>query len=204
MAYSDFQKISDVQEKFSIDVFADRSFFRDISEIEPTDFLKELLAENIPLALNINTEKARSELMIMPILVAVRKMFNYQISLFAGTEFTVDKKEGLNGYCDYILSGSSNQIYIQSPVVCMVEGKNENLKPGYPQCIAEMIAAQRFNTKHANSLETHWGVVTTGSNWKFLRLVGKVAEIDYDEYQIAQVAKLLGIFHHILTVERRP
>ncbi|MEM7537872.1 MAG: hypothetical protein AAF639_37225, partial [Chloroflexota bacterium] len=37
---------------------------------------------------------------------------------------------------------------------------------------------------------------------KFLRLVGKVAEIDYDEYQIAQVAKLLGIFHHILTVEQ--
>ena len=126
MAYSDFKNIEEVQNKFSVDVVSDHSFFANIPEEAASPFLQELLAENVPLALNINTEKARSELIMMPVLVEVRKLLNHRISLFSGTDFTVDAKAGLNGYCDFILSHSPNQIYIKSPVVCLVEGKNEN------------------------------------------------------------------------------
>ena len=44
--------------------------------------------------------------MVAPILVEVRKLNNRQISLFSGTDLTVDKEKGLNGVCYFILSHS--------------------------------------------------------------------------------------------------
>jgi hypothetical protein len=59
------------------------------------------LRENVALALNIHTEKARSEMIIAPMLIEVRKILNRQISLFSGVEFNVDASLGLTGVCDY-------------------------------------------------------------------------------------------------------
>ena len=58
------------------------------------------------MALEIDTEKARSELIISPIIVELRKYFNRQISLFFGTEFNVDKSKGLTGRYDFLISYS--------------------------------------------------------------------------------------------------
>ena len=52
----------------------------------------------------------------------------------------------------------------------LVEAKNENLKVGFPQCIAEMVAAQQFNQQKGNPVESVYGVVTIGTTWRFLRL----------------------------------
>ena len=38
------------------------------------------------------------------------------------------------------------------------------------------------------------GVVTTGSNWKFLQLEEQQATIDFDEYLISHIDTILGIF----------
>jgi hypothetical protein len=53
-----------------------------------------------------NSEKARSELIIAPILVDLRRQLNEQISLFSGVDFTVDETKGLNGTCDFIITQS--------------------------------------------------------------------------------------------------
>ena len=60
------------------------------------------------------------------------------MSLFSGIDFNVDKEKGLNGFCDYIISGSSEQFYLEVPVIIIVEAKNENINSGMGQCIAEM------------------------------------------------------------------
>ncbi|ETX05340.1 MAG: hypothetical protein ETSY2_23540 [Candidatus Entotheonella gemina] len=57
-----------------------------------------------------------------------------------------------------------------------------------------MVAAQRFNTSTGNPISWILGVVTTGSNWKFLRLEDQTVSIDFDEYLISQIGKILGIF----------
>ena len=204
MAYSDFKTIKNVKTKFPITVSSAQSFFTEVEEIQPSRLLRENLAENIPVALNINTEKARSELIITPILIEVRKLFDRQVSFFSGIDFTIDVELGLSGYCDYILSRSPDQIFLTAPIVCMVEAKNERIVAAYGQCLAEMIAAQKFNQteteqSEANSITTIWGVVTTGSAWRFLRLEGNAAFVDHDEYQINQIAKLLGIFRYIIS-----
>ncbi|MEM7534223.1 MAG: hypothetical protein AAF639_18730 [Chloroflexota bacterium] len=197
MAYSDFKTIAEIENKFSVTV-SPLSFLNQVAEVECNPYFHENLQEAIRLAVNINTEKARSELIIMPVMFEARKMVNNQISLFSGVDFTVDTDAGLNGYCDFIVSNSPDQMSVRSPVICMVEAKSQDMTAAYPQCMAEMIAAQRFNAAQSNEIETIWGVTTTGSIWRFLRLMDSKIEIDIDEYTINPVGKILGILQHIL------
>ena len=106
----------------------------------------------LELALAINTQKARSEMIITPILLEVRRRANYPISLFSGTDFNVDAEKGLNGYCDFIISRAKEQLTINVPVVVIIEAKNENIKGGLGQCAATMLAAQIFNQREGNHI----------------------------------------------------
>lgn len=87
------------------------------SEVQPSSWLKETLDYNIPLAISINTEKAKSELIVMPILVELRKTLQNTISIFSGIEFNVDKDKGLNGRCDFLISMDSHQLILKSPII---------------------------------------------------------------------------------------
>jgi hypothetical protein len=195
MAYSDFT-LTRVKQDFQVKIEEVPQAFAPIARVEPSQLLKDLLAEYIPLAIAISTEKARSELLISQILTEVRRQLHYRISLFSGTEFNVDVEKGLSGYCDYLLSCSVEQLEINAPVVTIVEAKNENIKGGFGQCIAEMIAAQLFNQRNQSELSVIYGAVTTGMNWRFLKLEGKTVTIDTDEYYINEVDRILGITIH--------
>lgn len=198
MAYSDFKSIEQVEQGFDVSVTSGHSLFRAVEEVAPSIQLAAILEENVPLALNINTEKARSEMIIAPVLIEVRKLFAHNISLFSGVEFNVDSARSLNGYCDFLLSRSPDQVFVTEPVACIVEAKNENIRSGYAQCIATMIGAQIFNAHRSNPLDTILGVVTTGSNWKFLVLRENRVSIDFAEYLISDVGKILGVFVHAI------
>ena len=115
------------------------------------------------------------------------------MSLFSGREFNVDAARGLSGYCDFLISRSPEQLVIESPVIALVEAKNDNIQSGLGQCMAETIAAQIFNQRQENDIQTIYGVVTTGSIWKFFKLEGIAIEIDTSEYFINNVGKILGI-----------
>jgi hypothetical protein len=56
-----------------------------------------------------------------------------------------------------------------------------------------MVAAQIFNEREENEISVIYGTVTSGTNWKFLKLEGKVVEIDLVEYYLTDVNKILGI-----------
>jgi hypothetical protein len=171
MVYSNFTFRTLIKD-FALTLKEQQNLFAAVPEHEPSEFLDMTLAENIPLALAIQTEKARSELIIAPILVELRKLTGRQISLFSGVDFTVDKEQGLSGICDYIISRSPEQLFVRAPVITIVEAKNENIKAGLAQCCAAMIAGQLFNADEGTELTTIYGVVTTGNIWKFLQLEG--------------------------------
>ncbi len=194
MAYSDFKTVENIKDKFKIPIISRGSLFSETEEAEAGHLLSEILKENIPLALNINTEKARSEMIVCPVLVEVRRILDRKVSLFSGIDFNIDDALGLTGYCDFIMSNSPNQVFLEFPVACIVEAKNETIKAGYAQCIAEMMAAGMFNERHSHAACHILGVVTTGSNWKFLKYEGGSVLVDFDEYLISQVNKILGIF----------
>jgi hypothetical protein len=199
MAYSDFT-LSELKEKFQLVTEEKTNIFHDIREVKISDYLSETLVENIPLALAIHTEKARSEMIVTPVLIELRKMLNRRISLFSGVEFNVDKEKGLNGVCDYIISLSEEQLYVSSPVISVVEAKNDNIKSGLAQCAAEMIASRIFNEQKGNRISTIYGIVTTGSIWKFLKL-NDALYIDVREYYIEQIGRIMGIMLQIISSE---
>ena len=192
MPYSQFS-VEQIKTNFGISLTRTVGLFADILEIEPSNFLQETLQFNLALALEINSEKARSELIVAPILVEIKKRMPERMSLFSGREFNVDAARGLSGYCDFIISRSPEQLVIESPVIALVEAKNDNIQSGLGQCMAETIAAQIFNQRQENDIQTIYGVVTTGSIWKFFKLEGIAIEIDSNEYFINNVGKIIGI-----------
>ncbi len=164
-----------------------------VEPVEISQLFSEVLAENVPLALSIHTEKARSEFIIAPVLVELRKTLRHRVSVFSGIELNVDPQKGLNGVCDFIISASSRQLLLSAPLIHIVEAKNENIKSGIPQCVAEMYAAQLFNSAEACELPVVYGVVTTGSSWKFLQLTERTVTIDRGEYFIDNIRTIMAI-----------
>ncbi|MDE5111397.1 MAG: hypothetical protein O4753_09035 [Trichodesmium sp. St7_bin2_1] len=190
--YSNFT-LENTQKNFELTLEENQDLFDEIQPVKPSEILTTILREYIPLATAINTEKARSELLISQILADVRRQLNYQISLFSGTEFNVEEELGLQGYCDFLLSFSPEQYFLTAPVITIVEAKNENIIRGLGQCVASMVGAQLFNQRSGNPVKVIYGAVTTGTNWKFLTLEEKIVRIDAGEYYIKEVDKILGI-----------
>jgi hypothetical protein len=194
MAYNDFS-LDALIGQFGLRVREESAYFAAFAPVPISDRLRETLDENVPVAVEVSTEKARSELIIMPVLMEVRRQFGRRISVFSGVEFNVDVEQGLRGVCDFLLSLSPLQLSIQAPVVAIVEAKNDNIKSGIGQCVAEMVAAQRFNrARGALAPGSVWGVVTTGSLWKFLRLTENIVGVDVVERPIQQIEHVVGIF----------
>lgn len=192
MPYSAFS-FNKVKTDFNLTIIENKDLFADVEKVTPTDYLNIILSEHLPLVTAINTEKARSELVIMPVMIEVRRYLKYQISVFSGSEFNVDASKGLEGRCDFILSRSPEQYDITSPVVTIVEAKNESIKSGLGQCIATMIAAQLFNQRQGTVIDEIYGAITTGTDWKFLKLCDRTIFIDRSDYFIKEVDKILGI-----------
>jgi len=192
MAYSDFT-LKKVKSELDIKLVEKNSVFSHIRAVEISTYLKDTLKRNIPLALAINTDKARSELIIINMLMEIKEKFSDKISLFSGIDFNVDKEKGLTGFCDFIISNSPEQFYLDSPVIAITEAKNENIISGLGQCIAEMYASRIYNEKEGYDLPSVYGAVTTGDEWKFIKLINDTAYIDTDNYYINDVEKIIGI-----------
>ncbi len=197
MSFSDFT-IGDITARLGLSVH-ERDMFSESPPHPPGPWLTSILDETVSLALSLGNEKARSELLIAPVLLEVRRMYQHQISLFSGIELNVDSSRGLVGVCDFLLSRSPEQLILRAPVVAVVEAKQENIRGGLGQCAAEMVAAQLFNSRDGGSpVESVHGTVTTGDMWRFLKLTGSRLVIDTEQYPLARVERILGIFRSIL------
>lgn len=192
MPYSNFT-VKKVQKDFGIQIIEKVDLFSSIGSREIGDHLKQTLLDNVSLAVAVNTEKARSELIIAPVLIEIRKIFNKEISFFSGIELNIDRERDLTGFCDFIISQSSEQLFLSTPVITVVEAKNDNIMSGLGQCAAEMIASRIFNEQEGTILSKIYGVVTSGNMWKFLKLEGNAIHIDLDDYSIKEISKIVGI-----------
>ena len=146
MAYSNFT-LESVVTTFQLKKVEAVGIFAEMEPMVPSDHLTTSLSLNVPLAIAIGTEKARSELIVADILVELREHFDRHISLFSGIDFSVDIESGLTGVCDFLISLSPSQFFLEAPIITLVEAKNAETKLGLGQCVAEMVAAQRFNSR---------------------------------------------------------
>ncbi|NEP77454.1 MAG: hypothetical protein F6K39_04275 [Okeania sp. SIO3B3] len=191
MSYSKFT-LSKVVEDFQLTIVEGDRFVPEVSAINPTALLKDTLKETVPWAIAVGSEKARSEGIINPVLLEVKRQLKGKISVFSGEEFAVQPEIDLTGYVDFLISRSPEQLFIRAPAVVLVEAKKEDLKPALGQCLAEMVAAQRFNQQKQQPISTIYGTVTSGTVWRFLKLEEQTVTIDLTDYSLPPVEQILS------------
>jgi hypothetical protein len=193
MSYSQFKTLASVKEAFGIVTKEGIRFFpEELPPLVPSQMLQEYLKFGMPIATATGSEKVRSELLISPILIEVRQILQQQIGFFSGEEFTVDESVGLSGICDFLLSRSPALIEIEAPVFTLVEAKKADLRLGLGQCAAEMLAAQRFNQAKGKPIKEIYGAVSSGTQWRFMRLVEQELTIDVTDYPLSPVGQILA------------
>jgi hypothetical protein len=196
MAYSDFTLIKFKQafhvESASVQLFGGKK----VKSIKPSQRLKQDIkeAEFLPIV----TEKAKSELIITPIIKELKRR-NNDFSFFSGFSFSVDASVGLTGIPDFILAHTTeNLIEIEAPVFCLVEAKNGIVEEGIGQCAAEMYAARIFNQQMGKPQDVIYGAVTNAFDWVFMKLENNTVSIDHERYFLNDMPRLLGVLQYII------
>ncbi|MEO0488140.1 MAG: hypothetical protein AAFZ49_01115 [Cyanobacteria bacterium J06659_2] len=192
MSYSQFKTISSVKTAFNLTVIEGDRFLPAIAAIEPSPILSGYLQESLPIVATSGSEKARSEGIIYPMLLEVRRLLERHVSLFSGEEFNVDESVGLTDICDFLITRSPEVLEIEAPAVIVVEAKKTDLKTGFGQCIAEMVAAQRFNQAQKTPIPIIYGSVSNGIQWQFLALADSTLTIDLNVYALPPIDQILG------------
>ena len=143
------------------------------------------------------SEKSRSAFIVAPTLLAARELSNNRFAIFSGQRLDVDVDKGLAGECDFILAIGPALPPLHAPVMTVVEAKKNDIELGLGQCIAQMIAARRFNDAAEQTNSSVYGCVTTGETWQFLRLADQAALMDRPRYYLDNVSGILGVIRAI-------
>lgn len=196
MGYSDFT-LKLIEESFGVTA-QPLALFSDARPAPVPGWLRDLLSRTLQLPLV--SEKARSELIVMPILLGCRELSNDAIAVFSGSRLDVSPEQGLQGECDFLLARTPSVPEVRAPLVAVVEAKKNDVEAGLGQCVAQMIGARLLNERSGEPIKVVFGCVTTGEVWQFLRLEGSIAAIDRRRYYLDDVAGILGVFQAIVTV----
>lgn len=189
-----YYKLSDLAEICQVTHKIKNELLGSFPFVQPSELLALSLAQNQQAP--TKTEKAKSELLVMPILVDMWQK-NLDFRPFSGYTFNVDALKGLNGRCDFLIGKKPDIMEIEAPIVSIFEAKNDNIEDWYGQCGAEMFAARLFNERKNNHITVIHGAVTNGFNWQFLRLEGQILYIDSQRYGTANLPQLLGAIQKI-------
>ena len=194
MAFSDFT-LDTLRRSFGLTQMRE-PLFPSLLPLNPTLWLLETLT--LSQQLIIDSEKARSELIVMPILLTARQLMQNHFAIYSGHSLTGDKDKGLIGECDFILTHTAPLPALQAPIVTLVEAKKEDIDGWLGQCAAQMLGARLFNQQDHLPIETIFGCVTTGEAWQFLKLEGQTIYVDQNRYYINQLPEILGVLKAII------
>lgn len=198
MVYSDFT-LDQLDRLFGISETQVRLFSEEsLITIQPSERLLADVQEGQELP--VFSEKAKSEMLITPVLREVRRQSGNQFNIFSGYQFEVDKERGLTGICDYLFTTHPRTNRIKSPVFCAVEAKSRSVEEGIAQAGAEMIAARLFNERENTPTPVVFGCVTNAYEWLFLKLEGNQLFTDTDRYflDVLNLPRLLGVLGGIV------
>jgi hypothetical protein len=164
---------------------------------ELLDLPKEALAEdavaefrsqiirNIP-RISLNSEVARREFLIAPVLLHLLKYTDIKIS----SEYPVEVGKNLRGTLDYLIRADNN--------LTVIEAKKADIDRGFTQLAVELIAIEKYEESSCNIL---FGAITTGDLWKFgtLDRAKKHITKDINSYRVpADLLELFSILTGIL------
>ena len=197
MAFSDYKTIAQVQEEYNIKYL--EADFIEITDLKPSDlFVKELKFSEQNMDI-YTSEYSRCENIIYPILREVYKTFVDKYTLWSHKSITYDAK--LNGAPDYLFSTKSElgKTVFGFPILVVVEAKKNDFSEEWGQCLAELIAVQKFNK--AEELPVY-GIVTDGELWQFGKLVSDEFTKSKLRITITDLDKIFGTINFLLSSKR--
>jgi hypothetical protein len=197
MGFSDFNLRTAV-EAFGLQEDRDTDLFAEVAPLEPSEFARIWLDEFAPVAIGINSEAARSQYIISPLLAEAKRRARGPANVLPGITLDVDRERGLSGFCDFIISRSAEYYYLRGPLMAVIEAKREDIVGGLGQCAAAMVAIRLFNERDGTPVSAVYGCVSSGTVWRFLKLQGARLSIDRPEYYLHEAGKIVGILVSIL------
>jgi hypothetical protein len=111
VAYSDFN-LDDIEQLFGIDNQV-QSLLPELSTVKPSPWLNETLAMTAELPKS--SEKAKSEMIVFPILAELRQRNHKFFTIYSGDCLNVDEHKGLKGECDFILAQDTGSFSLNHP-----------------------------------------------------------------------------------------
>ncbi len=83
---------------------------------------------------------------------------------------------------------------LETPIVIVVEAKNNDFEQGWGQCLAELVASQKINK---NDQKPVYGIVTNGNLWQFGRLLADLFTKNDKNYTIDALQELYGDLEYL-------
>jgi hypothetical protein len=169
MSYTDFT-LDLAESRFGL-IVEPGDLFPGLQPLPVPGWLADMLDRGRAMAALVS-EKARSEFLVAPVLLACRELVPGALSIYSGQRLDVDPGQGLVGECDYILALTPPVPRLRAPLVTVLEAKRGDIELGLGQCVAQMVGARLFNERAGATPGPVYGAVTTGEAWQFLRLEG--------------------------------
>ncbi|MBV7337548.1 hypothetical protein KFU94_56840 [Chloroflexi bacterium TSY] len=194
MSFSAFETIDEVQTLYNI---IDRQVEFIIEQ--PFALSSEFLTVYKFNAENVHTEAseaARRETIIYPVLAEAFRLHADMLSLFIEKAMPDSGDEKLSGTPDYLIGKRSplGRAVLSSPLLTVIEAKQNNFNKGWAACLAEMIAMQLINS---DSTMPVYGIVTDGPDWDFGRLTSNILERDRHRFHTIDLERLLGAVNYV-------
>ncbi len=157
MAFAQFKTLADVLSQFSI-TYSKEPVSQASANTSPSDVFREQIAFALETEIYRDSEFARCESLIFPLLQEVWKPYTLTMRLWSPAPIAAE--EPLTGTPDYLIAQASplGNIVLGKPILAAVDAKRENFDEGWAQCTAEMLAIQHINQ---DSMRV-WGIVTNG------------------------------------------
>lgn len=175
--------------------------FPGVQPLPVPGWLEEMLGRGRAVAALVS-EKARSEFLVAPVLLACRELVTGDLAIYSGQRLDVDPERGLSGECDYIIALTTPVPRLRAPLVTVLEAKRGDIELGLGQCAAQMVAAQLFNER-AGARGVVYGVVTTGEAWQFLQLEGAALTLHTTRLFVDNLGGVLAALQAALRTARQ-
>jgi hypothetical protein len=199
MAFSNYKTLELIKEKYpQIVVINEKIIPQNLPEL----LVNPLLAEEIEMNLLTyrSNEYYATEGLVSPVLRAAWRKYMNEINFWTHQSITYD--DDLSGVPDFMFTNLDQKQYkiMSYPILTSVEAKSENFVEGWSQCIVQMLACQKLNTKPNVVI---FGIVTTGKIWEFGKLEGNHAIIHPNSYSIENLPKLMTILDYLLSEAKK-
>ena len=136
----------------------------------------------------INSEIAKREFLIAPILVEIAKNTDSKINV----EYPIEVNDKLGGSLDYLIRSKQE--------IVVIEAKKGDLDKGFTQLSAELIALDKYEESDVGTML--YGAITIGDVWRFGILNRDMQHIkkDINSYAVpGDIEKLFSILVGIVT-----